>query len=288
VQKKFYAGVLGFPISHSLSPQIFEYLAMTLGESLDYRKIEVRPQDLDSCRVAIQKLKLLQGCNVTLPHKEAVLSWMDELSKEARALGAVNVIRQDSKGRLSGYNTDVIGVKKALQEQKFKVSGRSAVIFGAGGAALAVGYVLGQLKASDVWIVNRTVGKARLQSKKLSRLFSKTTYHPVGSVSKAYQSDPVLYVNATPLGMAGFPPGDLLPESQFLRVPALAFDLVYRPQRTAFLRTAHARGLSTLGGLDMLIWQALATWEIWMGPIAHAQRLKVELKKVLIKYCSID
>ncbi len=279
LREKFYAGVMGFPVNHSRSPQIFSDLARILGYPLDYRRIEVRPENWEMSVTTIQQLQLFQGWNVTLPYKERFFARVDHLSPEAQAIGAVNVIRLARDGSLWGYNTDVFGVLKTLEEQKVRVQGASAVIFGAGGAALAVSYVLGKLRASEVWLVNRTLFRARTQAMRLRKLFPRTVFHSVEALPQRLDIPPRLFVNATPLGMSGFPKKSLLPKR--VEGEALALDLVYHPEKTPFLQAAQKQGLSAVNGLDMLLWQALASWEIWVGKIPQIQKVKNQLKQGL-------
>ena len=271
---------MGFPVSHSWSPAIFSHLARTLDYPLDYRRIEVPSENLDESVRLLRRLQLFQGWNVTLPYKEKFLGLADELSAEAKAIGAVNLVKVTQEGRLWGYNTDVLGVQKTFEEQKAKITGNTAVIFGAGGAALSVGYALGTLEASEVWMVNRTLAKAQSQIRRLKRIFPGTGFRAVQVLPEAVGASAKLMVNATPLGMTGFPKKSLLP--RVVASDVLVFDLVYHPAITPLLRASQKRGLASVGGLDMLLWQALASWEIWVGRIPHIQRVKKELKQQIV------
>ena len=184
---------------------------------------------------------------------------VDELSPEAQGVGAVNVVHFRGS-RLRGHNTDVFGIKKTLEEQRYRVAGQSALLLGAGGAALAVAYALGQGRAREVFILNRSRGRALTLARRLTRLFPKTRFVVPGRGAADFSSVS-LYINATPLGMKGFPNETLLPTE--LNPDALAFDLVYRPEKTAFLKVASRKGLRTVGGLDMLIWKRLLPGNIW-------------------------
>ncbi len=279
-KEKFYAGVMGYPVSHSWSPRIFSHLSRILDHPFDYRLIEVEPKNLEKSIQAIRAFQWVQGWNVTIPYKEELFSRVDRLSPEAQAVGAINVVHLSRDGLLWGHNTDVFGVLKTLEEQKLKICGKPSVIFGAGGAALAVGYVLGKLKASQVWMVNRTAARATLQAKRLQKLFPFTIFHSATEVPAQFEAPPALYVNSTPLGMQGFPRKSLLPKKT--QGDAFAFDLVYRPANTPFLRAAQKQGLPHVGGVDMLLWQALASWEIWVGKIPQIQKVKDELKQEFV------
>jgi shikimate dehydrogenase len=286
----FLAGVMGYPIEHSLSPEIFDFISRRLGIPLVYKKLAVPAEDLQSTVEVFKKLSLLTGWNVTIPHKKKIVELMDLLSPEARAISAVNVV-QVQKNRLLGYNTDVLGVSETFRENAILVRDHSALIFGAGGAALSVGYVLGDQGAADVALVNRSHDSGEAAVRTLSGVFPKTRFHSLPwSAVESFDSPRALYVNATPLGMQGYgASGFHLPRK--VTPEAVAFDLIYRPEHTPFLSEMGERGLKTVGGLDMLIWQAIAAWEIWMHPISNEKdfkstlktELKAHLRQILVK-----
>jgi shikimate dehydrogenase len=283
MHESYIAGVLGYPVEHSISPEIFHFLSKRLKVSVAYRKMNIAPVRLNQSVGVLKDLNLCTGWNVTIPHKEKMAQLMDELTPESRAMGAVNVV-QAKNGMLKGFNTDVFGIVETLREQKAKVRNQSAVVFGAGGAAAAVSYALGQLGAEKVYILNRTSKRSRQLANRLGPVFPKTRYLPAPMsfklIEKEYPSIS-LYVNATPLGMKGVQGKPLLPQK--LNQKALGFDLIYRPLKTPFLAEMKKRKLKTIGGLDMLVWQALATWEIWIGQIPHKKKVKRDLRRHLIK-----
>ena len=305
VTSAYRAGVIGHPISHSLSPEIFTFLSVALNLPVLYQKIDCDPSQLG---VQIQEAQRQQksqnpspfiGLNVTLPHKESVLPWLSQVSPEVTLIGAVNVIhftQEDS----CGYNTDTQGVRETLREQEFQVHEKKALVFGAGGAAKAAIYTLAEMGIGHIVLCNRSRERAQKVCLKFSETFPSTqfTIPDPDEISKLEQEID-LCLNATPLGMmmgiTGFNTGkgvlpsptffaDLLPELLKLLNPnALVFDMVYRPENTPFLQSASALGFKTVGGLDMLVWQALATWEIWFGVIPNKQELKQHLKSHLKK-----
>lgn len=281
VKKPVACGVIGHPVDHSLSPDLFAFLADRLKRPLVYRRLDVLPEELSAFARTAEAGHLFRGWNVTIPHKTALAAYCRDLTPSAEAIGAVNVVEFTEKGSL-GHNTDVIGIRETMREQGFKPRGREAVIYGAGGAALAVGFVLGELGAKRVVIQGRTLHKAEEAAARLGKLFKKTHFDSATEVTGEFD----LYVNATPLGMKGFPTNNLFPKDA--KRKALAFDLIYRPEKTSFLAAARKRGLKAVGGLDMLIWQAIGTWEIWFGPVRSKARVKValakHLRRVLTRY----
>ena len=262
------AAVIGTPVSHSLSPAIFSFLAEWLSVTeFYYRAEEVQSSALSTFLGDVRSNPAFVGLNVTIPHKEAIVAALDKITPEAAAIGAVNVI-QINNGRLHGHNTDVVGVMKTLEENRCRIEGESAWVWGAGGAARAVCYALGRLGARSVHIANRDTARGQTLATAIGRLFPRTAF----GIAPRTDGPLSLVVNATPLGMRNAAEGSSTPEEFFALLPtlevnadALAFDLIYNPEETPFLALAARAGLRPAGGLDMLIYQALATWEIWFG-----------------------
>jgi len=255
------AAVIGHPIAHSLSPALFAEFARAGGIDLDYRAVDVSPEALGATLLEWRADARFVGCNVTMPHKERIMSLLDGCSDAARACFAVNVVRRDGDN-LIGENTDVTGIAATLAGRAFSPNSGSAVVFGAGGGASAVVHVLGNAGASEVWIVARTPAHGNALAKRASSRWPKTAF-TVLSLDHETPPPADLYVNATPLGQSGQHWRSLLPHNA--PAGALAFDLVYRPANTPFLREAAQRGLRTVGGFTMLLEQALATYEAWFS-----------------------
>ncbi len=273
-----FAAVIGHPVSHSLSPVIFDYLAKKSNLPLSYGRLDLLPSELPGALEIFKRNGFFRGVNVTIPHKETAAKLADRISPEAKLMGAANVLKF-SQGKIEAYNTDIYGIAQTLKEQRCKVAGKDVILFGAGGAAKAVAYVLGSQGARCVSVVNRDRARARRLCMTMGKQFKKTRFETV-DVHRLPTTTLCLYVNATALGMNGFPEFDFLPQK--VTSGALAFDLVYRPHNTSFLKQARARGLRTVGGLDMLVWQALKTWELWFGATSdQLSSLKPGLKRRL-------
>ena len=282
MRTSYQGAVLGFPVKQSLSPAIFGYLSdhflrAPYESSFHYGGIEIAESEFQSRFAEISSHSEFKGCNVTLPFKERVISQLDEISQEAREIGAVNVVHRKGE-TLLGFNTDVYGIGQTLKECSCSLAGEAAVVFGAGGAARAVGYALAKAGASHVHFVNRTLARAQKLAEDLGVFFPRTEFQ-ASTRATGGPSSVSLYVNATPyerwnhLGLTegkSFLPQNPDPKS-------LAFDLIYRPRNTPFLEWAQSHGLKTVGGLSMLIWQALASWEIWFGPLSEKGNLKATL-----------
>jgi shikimate dehydrogenase len=232
-----------------------------------YRACDVPPERL-ACAVELLRWSGMLGCNVTVPHKVAVVPLLDGLTPEARLAGAVNAVRC-GQGRLLGHNTDSAGFTDALREAGFAAAGRDALVFGAGGAARAALCALGRLRARRVTIAARHPEAARALARAMAESFPGTVF----VVGRPAAAD--LAVNATPLGLPGLP--DRSPAASDWPGCALAFDLVYG-RRTAFQRQARRLGARVLGGSGMLVSQALRSWEFWFGPLGAPRRAALKIR----------
>jgi len=280
------AAVIGSPVSHSRSPAIFAFLAKRFARAdFDYSAKDIKPEGLAEFLSSMRARTDFVGVNVTIPHKEALLRLLDDVALEARAVGAVNVVHARG-GRLYGHNTDVLGVLRTLDEQKCKIPGEDAWIWGAGGAARAVAYALGSSGARSVYLQNRDVARARKIQDELGSFFPNTSFVVARAGTEAQAQPLTLLVNATPLGMRGADHEGVIFDN-LRELPAkreaLAFDLIYNPERTPFLSRAEDQGLRCVSGLDMLIYQALATWQIWFGEIGDAKAVQ-DAKEALARH----
>jgi shikimate dehydrogenase len=226
-----------------------------------YRACDVSPERL-VCAVELLRWSGMLGGNVTVPHKVAIVPLLDGLTPEARLAGAVNVVRC-GQGRLLGHNTDSAGFTDALRESGYSATGRSALVFGAGGAARAVLCALGRLHAHRVTIAARRPEAARSLARVMTASFPDTTF----AAGQARAAD--IAVNATPLGLPGLP--DRSPAPSDWPGCGLALDLIYG-RRTAFQRQAQRLGARVLGGSSMLVSQALRSWEFWFGALGAPRR----------------
>mgnify|MGYP006162803471 FL=1 len=245
-------GLIGFPLSASFSKQFFADKFKTEGIKDCKYELHPVPQAKDMLDL-IEADPLLCGLNVTIPHKVSVMPFMTELDDAAEKIGAVNCISIDQSGdkpRLKGYNTDVYGFEESLKPL-LKAHHKKALIFGDGGAAMAVKYVFNKLQIPFISVVRNAHPNAVLYS----------------SVTKDVLEEYTILVNTTPLGM--FPNIDSFPPIpyQHLSEQHLAYDLVYNPEETQFLAKAKAQGAAIKNGLEMLHLQAERSWDIWNAEI---------------------
>lgn len=258
-------GLTGYPLSHSLSPNIHTAALDACGLIGKYALYPIALNDLYGLKQLLNKLRIgeLHGLNVTIPHKQNVIEYMNELTPTAKAIGAVNIIYY-REGKLVGDNTDAPGfitdLKHFLAESHSEiVNQKSAIVLGAGGSARAVVYAL----IYDGWqvtITSRRLEQARQLALSFPNYAIRTIQYP-----NIQPTNFDLVVNTTPLGMAPDIDSSPLPEDFSYSPHAVVYDLVYNPRETKLVCDARAQRLSATTGLGMLIEQAALAFEIWTG-----------------------
>lgn len=246
-------GLTGFPLSHSLSPAMHNHTYEALGIPGRYLPLPSQDEELEGLMDLIRDLRM-KGLNVTIPHKSAVMPFLDSIEPLAEKAGAVNTI-VNRGGKLEGRNTDVTGLEKAMLTAGADPRGKDVLVIGAGGAARACCVVL-ERRGARIWVTDRTASRAQ----ELARRFGGR----VAGHGEVTSMEFGMVVNCTPLGMKGFP--DELPiDPSVFRAGQWAVDLVYNPAVTRFLAEASERGARTLSGMEMLIYQAMDAFEAWTG-----------------------
>ncbi len=263
-------GIIGHPIGHSISP-VFQQAALDhLAFDGTYEKWDVAPDGVGAFLEGLRAPDVL-GINVTVPHKEAVVPFLDEVDDWAATAGAVNTI-VNRQGRLTGHNTDGIGFLRALREGAgFDPAGKRVLILGAGGAARGVVLALARAETASMVIANRTAERAhRLASLSESNGVPASVCSLTEAPGPARTAD--LIVNCTTVGMSHGPDETGSPLSAEQVPPGcLVNDLVYNPLETPLLREAARAEASVLGGIEMLVYQGAASFEMWTGQPAPVQ-----------------
>lgn len=260
--------VIGFPLKHSLSP-VFQQAALEhLGLDARYELWEIPPEEFARRAGQLREPDFL-GASVTIPYKEAIMLYLDELSPEAKEIGAVNTIVNE-EGKLKGYNTDAHGFLRALLEMGFTPRGVEAAILGAGGAALAIGYALIKSEISFLWFINRSPERGERAALKLQPFLGPDQKMASLPLEPEAIKDILprcrLIVNATPVGMKHSPGEGRTPIPPELIPPgAIVYDIVYNPPETPLLRAARERGNQVIDGLKMLIYQGAQAFKLWTG-----------------------
>jgi shikimate dehydrogenase len=272
------AGVLGWPVRHSLSPRLHGHWLARYRLAGSYEHLPV-PPELFAPYMRALVAHGYAGANVTVPHKEAATALCDALDPAAEAIGAVNTL-VFRHGKIVGRNTDAYGFLENLRQSApgWHAAAGPAVVLGAGGAARAVVYALAAAGAPEVRVLNRTVSRAE----RLAAELSAGPDGPIvaGPLRAGELEGAALLVNTTSLGMAGHPPLDLALDA--LPPAALVTDIVYVPLETPLLAAARARGHATVDGLGMLLHQARPGFEAWFGQAPEVDAaLRAELLAAL-------
>ncbi len=258
--------LLGYPVGHSMSAVMHNAAFEELGLKYRYDLRGVSPAKLGVFMTGEMRDQAVGGANVTIPHKLAVMEYLDEVDREALAIGAVNtIVNQD--GSLKGYNTDGRGAIRALEEAYGELEGVKAVIVGAGGAARAIGYHL-STKARRITILNRTQSRAEELAAHISSMPDCNASIEPSSLRRSLLEEALkeadILINTTPVGMTPDVEGTPV-DGSLIRPGILVFDTVYNPLRTRLLREAEEAGARTLSGLRMLVYQGAAAFKLWTG-----------------------
>ena len=271
------AGIIGFPIKHSLSPLIHQYWMKKNNIKGQYLTFDVKQNEISAfIKGAIKKN--LVGFNVTIPHKQNIMPFLDEISEEARAIGAVNTVLI-KKNKLLGYNTDTYGFVENLNKNipQWRKKRGSVIILGAGGAARAAVWSLLCNDYADIKIVNRSKDRAIKLISDMKKFFPNSSLICINDYELAIK-DAVFLINSTSLGMKSQPPLNIKLEK--MKRKAIVYDLVYSPLKTELLLQAEKLHFITVGGLGMLLYQARPAFKMWYGKSVKIDR---ELKKKVLE-----
>jgi len=265
-------GIIGDPVEHSLSPVMHNAAFEELNLDFVYVAFRVRREELRDAITGARSLNIL-GLNVTMPHKNAVMRYLDETDSTARSIGAANTILND-QGRLIGYDTDGIGALNALKENDITPNGKKLLLLGAGGAGKAIAFHAAQ-EAEELVILNRTLQKAKNLAEVLRKEFNKKINGNTLSTETIEEElkDANILVNATSVGMHPDTDKSLVPSS-LLRPDLCVMDIVYNPIETKLAKDAKAVGAKVVSGIEMLVYQGAASFEIWTNRSAPVKVMK--------------
>jgi shikimate dehydrogenase len=266
-------GIIGNPVSHSLSPAMHNAAFAALGENRVYLPFPV--DDIGAAMLGLRGLKI-SGVSVTIPHKEAVIPYLDGIDPVAERIGAVNTIKceqLDGTTQLRGYNTDWLGAVRPLKE-RMPLQGTAAVILGAGGAARAIGFGLLE-EGAEITLCSRTASRGRKLAADLGCRWS--PLEEAGSLKGE------ILINATSIGMAPLQQKSPV-AADILKNYKVVMDIVYVPLTTRLLADAYRSGCTTINGLEMLLYQGVAQFELWTGLEAPVE----VMRKVLLEAVAVD
>lgn len=245
-------GLVGEKLGHSYSPKIHEKILLEINIKGSYGLLEIKRENISK---AISSLKVLgyKGVNITIPYKTELMNYIDDLSDEAKKIGAINVISIDENGLAKGYNSDYYGFGMMLENHNVKISNENILVLGTGGASKAIVQYFEDNNANNIVLCARNLEK----SKKVYKDYQVINYEEINTLNNFST-----VVNCTPVGM--YPNVEETPiDKNNLNKFQTAIDIIYNPEETIFLKDAKNLGLKTIGGIDMLVSQAVKSQEIW-------------------------
>ena len=255
-------GLIGQNIQGSLSPQIHNYLANIMGQKYHYFLFDIEPEELKKAVESIKTLDI-RGVNVTIPYKKDVIQYLDEVDQRVKKIGAVNTIVNEND-KLVGYNTDLDGFDEMAYSKGITFDHKKVVLLGAGGAARAIMYYLKDQNIDQIYLSNRTMSKAEQVKNDFNELIDNISIVKWDSEEKesaVKESD--IIINATPLGMENRHEEQSPVKLESINEEQILIDLVYNPRVTKFLSFGQKRNAKIVSGIEMLVYQAVGSFELW-------------------------
>ena len=275
-------GIIGYPLGHSISAAIQKAGLNSIGEEVTYDVMETPPDELVD-RIKYIKRNDYQGFNVTIPLKVPMSLFLNDIDDYANIAGCVNTVKVEENKEFFGYNTDIYGFKKAIPAE-FDLKGKTASILGTGGASRAAVVGLAEKGIKKIDFYTRNIVNSHQTVNYVRAKFPEIEFNVYQIQTMRSLADTSIVVNATPIGMRGYM-ADQMPLEQrdidSINRDALVYDIVYNPAKTILLKEAEKRGLKTVGGLDMLIYQAERAIEIWTGKTPDTKLMKIAALEVL-------
>ncbi|NLZ81541.1 MAG: shikimate dehydrogenase [Clostridiales bacterium] len=255
-------GLLANPVEHTLSPILHNTLAEKTGIHLVYVPLKPELENLGAAVEGAYSLNML-GLNVSIPFKQEVMKYLVDIDKSAKDIGAVNTLVRTDSG-FKGYNTDISGLKKAFIAEGIKIKDENVIILGAGGAAKAIAYLMALEGASKIYILNRTYDRATIIAKEINECFSKEVVIPMSIKEyKRLPKDSYLGIQTTSVGMYPNVSSAVVEDPEFYKLLHTAYDIIYSPAETKFMKYTKEAGGRSFNGLKMLLYQGVVAYELW-------------------------
>jgi shikimate dehydrogenase len=272
-------GIIGDPLGHTVSPVMHNAAFKKLGIDYAYVPFPVRPEKLAEAVAGLRAFQIV-GFNVTIPHKVAILPFLDDLDPLASKIGAVNTVT-NTKGILTGYNTDAEGFFQSLMEHGINPVNKNVAVIGAGGASRAISFILSEMGAK-LTVVNRRSGLERANA--IAAMIQQDLHRvaevvELEKIAEGLKGADIL-INTTSVGMAPQTGVSPVPAALLGNIPVVV-DIVYNPMDTQLLKDAKKAGARTIGGVDMLVWQGALAFEKWTGRKAPPEIMRHEAVRML-------
>lgn len=255
-------GLIGNPVGHSISPVIHNTLADITKTNMVYTTFKVEKEDVAKAVEGAYALNIL-GLNVTVPHKQSVMDVLVDIDPLAKAIGAVNtLVRKD--GGYKGYNTDILGLKRELEDEGVSLCGNDCIILGAGGAARAIAFLCAQSGANKVYMLNRTIEKAENIAEAVNDYFNKECVIPMHMDGyKSLAGSGYIVIQTTSVGLYPNVDDTVVEDEEFYKLVEAGVDIIYNPSTTKFMDMCKKAGKPAYNGLKMLLYQGVAAYELW-------------------------
>lgn len=272
-------GLLGYPTKHSKSPHMHNTSFETLGLDYVYLAFDIEEGHI---KEAFDSLKMLnsKGGNITMPHKNKAVEYLDEISPDAKIIGSVNTIKIDENKKITGFNTDGRGFVKALEENEVDFKGKKIVIAGAGGAAKAVAIQLAFDGAGEIVIFNRTLSSAAEITCNINKNIPSCGARALDMNEQRLVEeiqDATILINCTSLGMKSTIDQAIISRADQLPKEIYVVDIIYEPEQTKLLKLAEEAGCGYMNGLMMMLWQGALAFNIWTGKDMPVDLIKKEI-----------
>lgn len=279
-------GLIGNPVEHSVSPLIHNNLAAFEKIDLAYVTFKVEKDSVAEAIKGAYALNLL-GMNVTVPHKSEVIASLSDIDPLAKRIGAVNTLVRTERG-YKGYNTDIIGLHRELMDAKIELSGSDVIILGAGGAARAIAFLCAQEKAASVFILNRTVEKAKMLAEEVNAAFGVSLVQAMNI--EDYHKLPDRQFITIQTTSVGLKPNDAyapIEDPDFYEKVLVGVDIIYNPIKTQFMKMVESKGKMAYNGLKMLLYQGVSAFELW-NDIKVSEEVIAQVYELLKKELKLD
>jgi shikimate dehydrogenase len=255
-------GLIGNPVGHSVSPAIHNNLARLTGKDMVYTTFKVEKGDVEAAVRGAYSLNIL-GLNVTVPHKSEVIDSLVDIDPLAKAIGAVNtLVRAD--GGFKGYNTDILGLARELEDEGIELADSKVIILGAGGAARAITFLCSSKGAKKIYLLNRSVDKAQDIAYAVNTHFNNEKVIPMNIADYAdIPGDDYIVIQTTSVGLHPNDTAVVIDDESFYKKAAVGVDIIYNPAETMFMKLIKAQGKKAYNGLKMLLYQGVSAYELW-------------------------
>lgn len=272
-------GLIGNPVEHTLSPVIHNTLAKKLSHNLVYVPFLVEKENLGDAIKGAYGLHIL-GMNVTVPYKSDVIPYLQETDELAQKIGAVNTLVSVKNG-YKGYNTDILGLYRAMQSEGISLTGESVVLLGAGGAARAAAFLCAEKGAKQVFVLNRSIDRAEALADEVNKAFGRKCICPMAMAD--YEKLPekrMLAIQGTSVGLHPNTEDAVIEDREFYQRIHTGFDLIYKPEETKFMKLVKEAGGQSYNGLKMLLYQGIIAYELW-NQVEVPEETAVEIYELL-------